>query len=404
MKKFLLLWGTTLLAFLGIAWSSPSAVNAASQEKVVVNIYKYLNTRDETENETTKIPICEAEFSAFDLTDEFYQSGMDQKSFTASFTSLTQVELKKRIQAHHYPIVSADNNEATTILTDQSGKATWNVESVRNGKAAVYLFTEVGELDKQNSVETFSQPIVLFLPVIDKATGHEMSELDIYPKPISYSSIPYFFKYGKKQIGTEFRLSGATFVLSRMRNGEKEYWAARQPTNLLISHWVKSKAPLQDNDVRKFVSDDAGLVSLGNYLLPIGEYEFEELETVSGYLISPEAEHIQVQVKGDPATRTIDTIVLNGETLEKNALGNVSEKIVRAGRPKIYNLEKKQAIAEPPEEKPDSQNKPFETVRSEGELLKTGEITKDMLILGVGFILLAAALWLHKKHQFDMND
>jgi len=382
-----------LLTSFGGLWWQISDANANSTDKVQVNVYKYLYTHESSEEIETKIPIREAAFVGFDLTDEYYQSRMTQQEFIDTYKALTSDDIQKMVQEKKFPILT--DNEASVVYTNPEGKVSWSVAKEKNGLAAVYLFAETRTRDDLSIFETYSQPMLLFLPAFDEESGKPLSVIDLFPKTISYSCTPYFFKYGKKLDGTVKRLSGANFVLSRQKDGKKEYWSVDQPNNILLSHWVSSNDPKNDSHVKTFISDENGLVSLGNYLLPIGSYLFEEVAAPTGYEIDSNSRSIRVDVQGSHGEQTIDTILINNEPLERNAFGNVSQAVIQVGSPKIYNNEK--SIS-------DLEEKGLPTSKeSEGKLLNTGELTSDMLLLGIGFILLAFILWKQRNHKTDMN-
>lgn len=395
MIQRLLTWFMILLTLFCGLWWQVSDANANSTDTIQVNVYKCLYTHESSEELETKIPIREAAFVGFDLTDEYYQSRMTQQEFIDMYKTLTSDDIQKIIQEKKIPLLSDIGGESSEVYTNAEGKVSWTVAKEKNSLSAVYLFAETRTRDDLSIFETYSQPMLLFLPALDEETGKPLSVIDLFPKTINYSCTPYFFKYGIKMDGTEIRLSDAQFVLSRQRNGIKEYWAAEQPNNLLLSKWVKSSQPQDDSEVKLFISDENGLVSLGNYLLPIGEYLFEEVVAPLGYEIGPEAQKIKVVVNGDPEKRTIDTIILNNESLNKNVFGQVSPAIIQNGVPKVYNQEKKENNLE---------KKVYPTSQGgKGELLNTGEQFVDMSIMGMGVILIAVILWRFKNYKLNLR-
>lgn len=216
----------------------------------------------------------------------------------------------------------------------------------QNTKDPVYLIIENGlsdQVDFTVDVEKRMRPLPIMFPVLDPKTQTPLDVIHIYPKNVGYLRAPYFFKLGKQKDGSEVPLAGVVFACYRYdEEGNKFYLDSRDAADLK-NHWITSKEPLTDKNVRKFTSDKKGLVTLENRFLPSGNYYFEELQTIEDYVINAEQTKIEVIIPenwrdtaGNPVQLTI-----NGEKMLETASGEIPDSAYQSQSPRVYNYQKK---------------------------------------------------------------
>lgn len=262
--KVLLLLSALYLPLLG---HKISATVAETPLQVVV--------QHQFENPDSSEPVYGAgiSLSLYDISGPYQAQETPAKAqeFIESFSQLSAQQLKRYL---------ADNviAKVETATTDAKGKAYFSV----SGQNSAYLIVQDQVVKGQTIL-----PLAFSVP-LQNEDGTEKDVVELYAKPVKLTSCAYFYKYGVKG-DQKTALFGAKFVLGKEMAGEKQYLAVDETS------FITSADPLTDVQVKKFVSDEQGLVLHEAELAP-GQYFFSEVKAPPGYAISDQAKHIDVVV------------------------------------------------------------------------------------------------------------
>lgn len=188
-----------------------------------------------------------------------------------------------------------------------------------------------------------------------------LQQVTVQTKATVLTQQPYFFKYGRDHKQHEKPLSGVEFVLYQVRQKQKTY-LTRQGT------WCRTQIPKQDQQLKRLVSNDQGLVILRDIQLVAGQYFFEEVKTLPDYQISPAARAIQLDVPALTHARQLPAMRLNGTTLLQVAAGQLPDAVIASAQPRIINEQKQQTTTITP------------------KLPETGQAKLIMSLFGLGIL------------------
>lgn len=244
--------------------------------------------------------------SLYDISEQYHdqKTPADAKKFIESFSQLSAQQLRRYL-------VDNKIQKVETVTTDATGKAYFKVA----GNDNAYLIVQDHAVKGQTIL-----PLAFSLP-LQNEDGTPKNIVELYTKPVKLTSCAYFYKYGvngDKQIA----LADAQFVLGQEVAGEKQYLALDETS------FVASDDPANDAQVKKFTSDEQGLVLHDSELAP-GQYFFSEVKAPNGYSISEAAKQIEVIVAADMQ------ITVAGVQLVELVAGMVPSSFTTA--PKILN-------------------------------------------------------------------
>lgn len=193
MKKICTLVLTVLLALSGLGALLGNGVEASAAKAdgtVDVTLHKLQfdtkpgvvqNTGEAMDTDLTwpgSKPLAGVTFAAYDVTDAYHAAYSAHFKANGNAAAAVQDAVKKvQGTAGEAP---TGGTAITTVKTDASGLAKFNLPDTSNGKDAVYLFVEIGT-PANPTVTKISDNLVLALPLKDKV-GNDLYNIHLYPK------------------------------------------------------------------------------------------------------------------------------------------------------------------------------------------------------------------------------
>ncbi len=306
--------------------------------------------------------------SLYDISKQYQaqETPTDAQEFIESFSQLSAQQLRQYL---------ADNEikKVETVTTDVMGKAHFKVA----GNDNAYLIVQDHAVKGQTIL-----PLAFSLP-LQNEDGTPKNMVELYTKPIKLTSCAYFYKYGvngDKQVA----LADAQFILGQEVAGKKQYLATDETS------FVASDDPANDAQVKKFTSDEQGLVLHDSELAP-GQYFFSEVKAPNGYSISEAAKQIEVTVAADMQ------ITVAGVQLVELVAGMVPSSFTTA--PKVLNYaiseDKPEQTPTVPTDNGNNNNPSFDNGGTKGSsvggmLAQLGE--KKGLVSLIGILLVSFAV------------
>ncbi|MEX0381140.1 SpaA isopeptide-forming pilin-related protein [Leuconostoc sp. MS02] len=336
-------------------------VLADTDNQMTINLHHQLSVYES--NPVSYTSGSNVTFQLYDLTADYQKYGDDENYFE---------NLKSQNQGIQNYIKDRHMRLLDTETTDTNGQATFHV-SKEYGKAYLIVQQKSSQFESDGlSYEQISDPVAFSISNQDIYKN----KLDIETKSAIVTRIPYFFKYGQTLDHKEMPLSGVKFVLYKIVDNQKKYLTDD-------NNWKITDDPLHMKDVKKIVSDSAGLVALNNSKLPAGQYYFQEVQTLKNFDISSQAQHISVNIPAVTSLANVPPITVNGESLSKVAAGVVPGDVYQNASPKVLNYQQKHPTKEPPF------NIPF--------LPETGIAIGSISLIGLLIILSVVLIKIYKK-------
>ncbi|MBO1306463.1 LPXTG cell wall anchor domain-containing protein [Enterococcus sp. 669A] len=240
-------------------------------------------------------PLEGATFCVYDVSARFYE-------LTEAGTAPQEAQ-KKISEEADQAVEKNEISQYKKVAEDKTGKdgiVTFELATYHSGTTGkVYLFMETGVPDH---VPYKSSNIVVGLPYADIGSDNI---LHLYPKNQLQIRRPFFYKYGRESTNPaeDKKLAGAEFRVSKEMNGKTYYLHKDMYNN--NNAWVEDE---NDAGILTVISDQNGLVELGDYILPAGIYYFEETKAPAGYEITNESRRVQVEIPANfnqPITVTV---------------------------------------------------------------------------------------------------
>lgn len=432
LKKLLAVTFALLLSFSTIGGLFSLKANAETRpENVELILHKHIsrdvNADEIEEYQNTGLPIEESEwenvdvvtkatplnganFTVYDITDYYESQAMTPTQFVAYFSTMNRNQLNDFIERKQPQEATNSPIKTKSDVEFGEGVARIKVPRLNGDRDAVYLIVETA-LDPDRGfnidLEKKAIPIAVVLPIMNpKDEANELTQIHIYPKNIGYLRDPYFFKYGREKGSDELGvpLQGAEFVVYRYNDTNEKLYLDMSPASDLQNKWIGSNDPLNDPNVNKFVSDQDGLVDMGERFLPSGTYYFEEVKSVPGYEIDAENKAIEIVIpdswvdaEGNPLYVTV-----NGQIMDELESGKVPQSAYDKIEPRVYNYtDGKTTDSDPPatsEEPSNGPRQPTNPPKKPGGLLpSTGEVKAAISLFGI--MLIAFVIYMKKRKR-----
>lgn len=319
-----------LLCLIGVVFSSNAE---AAEETTKVMIHRIVfseeqNTDISFNNNGQAIkeelmgghPLEGATFSVYDVSNRFYE---------LTDTGMGQQEAQKKISDEADQAVEKNEiSKYTKVAENRTGKdgiVTFELANYHSGSLGkVYLFMETSVPEQ---VTYKASNIVVGLPYV--AIGSD-NILHLYPKNQLQIRQPFFYKYGRQSTNPaeDQKLAGAEFRVYKELAGKTYYLHKDKYNN--SNAWVEDET---DEGILQVVSDQNGLVELGDYILPAGIYFFEETKAPEGYEITDESRSVKVEIPAnfnEPISVTVGSI---SSSMNESKVINLKKPVVPPDEP-----------------------------------------------------------------------
>ena len=229
-------------------------------------------------------------------------------------------------------IVTQSDN---AISEDGIGRIT--LPQRQNNHVAAYYIIETGHQAEVDVDVAAAAPLMVVMNVRHPQTDAVLNTLHIYPKNDAYARDPWFFKFGVTTSGDKVRLEGVEYVISKAgANGQRLYLGHYTPGQVVLN-WVTSTNPKTDQRLAVFTSDKNGLVATPDLYLKSGDYQFNEIKALPGYILDNKPVTIEVSDRMYDEDGNYLWTLVNGEQIYESPTGILPDNIIEAGKPRVYN-------------------------------------------------------------------
>lgn len=309
-----------------------------TEQKVTLHKLKYTlsgdetlptieNTGDELEKENLGggVPLAGAEFTAYDVTKDYWAAYDDSTETTdAKRTEDAMEAVKAATSTTNYTFVDTGMNGLLTKNLPIKSK-----DAQGRNRNAIYRFVETKT--PGGVVAGSSASFILGLPIYEAATSSLKKEVHIYPKNEFKTVNLEFTKYGVATPGNAVPLNGARFVL---QNEAEEYYAAAT-NNFTTKNLSEAKVFTSDGNDEN-TEAELGKVLAEDLVLGKGKYHFIEVDSTKATII--DSYDAAVNDKYYYSNKPAVTVTVNSDmTVEYDYYNINGAQVTNGTSPVVYN-------------------------------------------------------------------
>lgn len=320
-----------------------------------VDQWQYTNTGEALTLGDESFGLNGAQFAVYDastLYDSAKLADETQADFAKRLGKMDLAGAQALAKQHDLPLIT---EVTTATVGGEDGIASFTVPTYHAGQYAAYLLVETGVTPQTAiNIDLTKKAAPLYLQLPARVNGTVLDTVHLYPKNVGYVRDPFFFKYGKQLDGSEQPLAGVVFAMYRLDASGNKLYLANAPAVNLANQWLSSTDALNDSRVAHFTSDADGLVNTGERFVASGTYYFEELKALAGYTNNLKAQPVKVTVPDawyDEKGNFLP-VLINDQVLPETVAGVVSPEVRQAGKPRVYNYQKKPLVPTTPSKPP----------------------------------------------------
>ncbi|WP_314577245.1 pilin N-terminal domain-containing protein [Enterococcus gilvus] len=376
---------------------------AQAEETTTITLHRIVFPEEEASDVAANQggrPLKDAKFGVYDVSERFYEIVDTGKSYQEAQKQISE-EADQAVESGK--ISQLYTKAAEDQLTKEDGKASFVLSTYHSGTVGkVYLFIEKSV---PAGVAYRASNLVVGLPQ-ENAAGEEVH---LYLKNHLIVRKPYFYKYGQDATGKdEGALAGAEFQLYKLVK-DKKYYLHEAPFNN-GNKWVASG----EAEIKTFISDKLGKVSLGDQALTPGTYYFEEIKAPEGFEITEQAKKIQVlipanteeaiQIMIDNKTFTMDQAKVRNTRPEKPTTPTEPTEPSEPTEPTEPTIPSEEPVPTSPDPPSGNGNRLPSTLgasstTSTKRLPQTGMLNQPIMILAGAVVLLLIGFVIYKRNQ-----